>query len=87
MIDREDDTWRLPETYNVSYCEECVVEHRNKARFLEANSVEEGLRPEKTDVVDAVTAMIELNWRYLRDAFRPDDPSNLETIPVGGEEA
>jgi hypothetical protein len=87
VIEREDDTWRLPETYNVSYCEECVGEFRNEARLLEVDSLEAALETEEADVVDVAKSMIELNWRHLRGAFRPDDTSNLETIPVGGEEA
>jgi len=87
VIEKEDGTWRLPETYNVSCCEECVDEYQNEAGLLQADSLEDALEGEETDLVDVLTSMIELNWRYLRDAFRPDDPSNIEYVPVGGEEA
>jgi len=90
VIEEEDDIWRLPEKYNVSYCEKCVGEFQNETRLLEADSLEEAVAEDGSDVRSLVIAMIELNWRYLRDAFKPDDPSNLETIPVeelGEEEA
>ena len=54
---------------------------------LQADSLEDTLETEEADIVDIVKSMIELNWRHLRDAFRPDDPSNLENIPVCGEGA
>ena len=87
-IEREDDTWRLPEKYNVSYCEECLADRRGEAKLLEADSLEEAVAEgDGPDVRSLVIDVIELNWRHLREAFQPDDPSNLETIPVGGEEA
>jgi hypothetical protein len=84
---KEDDIWRLPEKYNVSYCEECVGEFQNETRLLEADSLEEAVAEDGSDVRSLVIAVIERNWRYLRNAFKPSDPSNLESIPVGGEEA
>lgn len=82
VIEREEGTWRLPEKYNVSYCEECVGEFQNETRLLEAESLEDALGGEEPDVVDVLKSMIELNWRHIREAFRPDDPSNRETVPV-----
>jgi hypothetical protein len=87
VIEKEDDEWRLPETYNVSYCEECLDSRRGEAKLLEADSLEEAVAEDGSDVRAAVIDVIEINWRYLRDAFKPSDPSNIEYVPVGGREA
>lgn len=87
VIDREGDTWRLPGEYNISYCEECVGEFQNEVRLLESDSLEDALEREEIELVDVVTRMIEVNWRHLRDAFSPDDPSSLDRVPVGDGEA
>lgn len=87
VLDREGDSWRLPENYAVSYCEECVAEYRREAALLAADSVDEALERDRGDLVDAIEGLAELNWRHLRTAFRPDDPSTLERVPVGDGDA
>jgi len=83
VIEKEGDEWRLPEDYAVSYCEECVAEHRTEVRLLEAETLDDALERENVDLREVVRSMVKINWRHLRDAFKPSDPSNLETIPVG----
>lgn len=82
VIERDGDTWRLPETYNVSYCEACLDYYRREAHLGEDGDPE---------LLEDLRGLIELNWRSVRGAFRPDDPSNIERVPVGehgdGEEA
>jgi len=67
----------------VTYCEECVAEHRTEVRLLEAETLDDALERENVDLREVVRSMVKINWRHLRDAFKPSDPSNLETIPVG----
>lgn len=85
-FDREGDTWRLREKYDVSYCEACVSEHQNEAALFKADSVEEAIENRDAELGEVLEGMIELNWRHLKRAFTPDDPSSIERIPVGGEE-
>lgn len=87
VVERDGDRYRLPDEYSISYCEECVGEHQTESRLLNADSVEEALEGDEDDVADAVLAIIELNWRHLRNAFRPEDPANEERVPVAGEGA
>ena len=83
VIEKEGDEWRLPEHYAVSYCEECVAEHRTEVRLLEAETLDDALEREDVDLREVVRSMVEINWRHLRDAFKPSDPDSLEYIPVG----
>lgn len=79
-IEREDDTWTLPEKYAVSYCEECLADRRKQAKLLNADSLEDAVADEDPSPRDLVIDIIGLNWRNISTPFEPSDPSNRETI-------